>query len=64
MSLAFISNIAAFVTMVMWIRHKGKKETMKTVKIATIILLAIGGTFDAVQHGSGNITHLYITKHL
>ena len=43
MILAFIFNVAALVTVILWILHIGAKSTAKLLKIIAIILLAIAG---------------------
>ena len=43
MVLAFLFNLAALVTVILWILHIGGKSTAQLLKVIAIILLAIAG---------------------
>ena len=43
MVLAFLFNLAALVTVILWILHVGAKSTAKLLKVIATILLAIAG---------------------
>ena len=45
MCLAFMANIAALITMILWILQKGAKQTLKMLKIGTMVILGIAGIF-------------------